>query len=85
MGLWRIGYGLYGEEETWIPELKREWPQEAEMPPCDICVGRLTRRRYTFTGKDDKQTYSGYRYVITHYGREHDRFKVEIRDRRRSA
>lgn len=87
MGLWRIGHSIYGEEETWIPErTKFDWPKEAETPPCDICVGKLQRRRFKFAGRDG-QDHTGYRYSLTHYGKIHDRQVVERRggDRRKSA
>ena len=74
MGLWRIGFGLYGEEETWIPErgMPREWPQVADehCVPCDVCIGLLKRRRFEFPGKDGQQ-HTGYRYSLTHYGKKH--------------
>ena len=86
MGLWRIGFGLYGEEETWIPDrgVRSDWPDSSDFPPCDICVGCLTRRRYQFAGKDGQQ-YSGYRYQITHYGKAHDRYKAVYHERRKTA
>jgi len=84
VGTWRIGFGLYGEHETWIPERgdPREWPAASDATPCDICVGRLQRRKYQFTGKDN-QVYSGYRYTVTHYGKIHDKYRAV--ERRRSA
>ena len=82
MGLWRISHGIYGEQETWIPERAREWPAEADTPPCDICQGRLSRRRFRFAGKDG-QDHTGYRYDLTHYGKAHDQYRRI--DRQRSA
>jgi hypothetical protein len=74
MGVWRIGFGLYGETETWVPErgMPREWPAIGDTVPCDICVGELSRRRFTYTAKDG-ETQTGYRYTLTHYGKRHDR------------
>lgn len=86
MGLWRIGYDLYGECETWVPERSKfEWPAESDSPPCDICTGKLVRRKYTFRGKDDQIEHSGYRYTLTHYGRDHDQHHTVHVERRRTA
>ena len=76
MGVWRIGFGLYGEEETWIPDrgLRSDWPDTSDFPPCDICIGMLQRRRFSFTGKDG-QAHAGYRYTLSHYGKAHDRYR----------
>ena len=84
MGVWRIGFGLYGERETWIPDrgMPNEWPECSDAPPCDICMGMLERRKYEYTGKDN-QPYTGYRYTLTHYGRRHDAYRTT--ERRRSA
>lgn len=74
MGVWRFIVTLYGEEQVWMPELPREWPEASDFPPCDICQGRLTRRQYEYAGKDNV-AYTGYRYTLTHYGKFHDRHK----------
>jgi hypothetical protein len=75
MGVWRFIVTLYGEEQVWMPEIPREWPDACDFPPCDICQGRLTRRQYEYPGKDDV-VHTGYRYTLTHYGRRHDAFRV---------
>jgi len=84
MGLWRIGFGIYGEEETWIPDrgFPKEWPECSDSPPCPICVGLLKRRKYHYPGKDGEQ-HTGYRYTLTHYGKRHA-VPVSSIDRRQS-